>query len=107
MREWIYVDDHASAIEFIMNSVREKIINIGTGNEKRNVEVARLVLSLLGMQENMLEFVADRKGHDYRYAMDWRVLSRLGWKPEHKFEDGLQRTINWYKENEKWWKPLL
>ncbi|HLD85366.1 MAG TPA: dTDP-glucose 4,6-dehydratase [archaeon] len=107
VREWIYVDDHASAIEFIMNSVREKIINIGTGNEKRNVEVARLVLSLLGMQENMLEFVADRKGHDYRYAMDWRVLSRLGWKPEHKFEDGLQRTINWYKENEKWWKPLL
>ena len=106
VREWIYVDDHASAIEFIMNNINEKIINIGTGNEKRNIEVARLVLSFLNMPD-MLEFVAARKGHDYRYAMDWRVINKLGWKPEHKFEDGLQRTVNWYKENEKWWKPLL
>lgn len=108
VREWIFVNDHASAIDFVLNSkTHEETLNIGTGFEKRNIEIARLIVNTLGMTEDMIEFVADRKGHDYRYAMDWKLLSRLGWRPEHKFDDALQRTVNWYKENEKWWKPLL
>ncbi len=119
VREWIYVDDHASAVEFIINNWEptigdrkssfdnNNIINIGTGNEKQNIEVARFILQEFGLDKSMIDFVKDRPGHDFRYAMDWRLLRSKGWKPNVNFNEALSATIEWYKENKKWWKPLV
>ena len=108
VREWIYVDDHASAIEFIINNnFSSSIINIGTGNEKQNIEIAQFILQNFGLDKSMIEFVADRPGHDFRYAMDWNLLKKSGWRPSVNFNEALRATIDWYKENKKWWKPLL
>ncbi len=112
VREWIYVDDHASAIEFIINNwstdaIEENIINIGTGNERQNIEVAKFILESFGLDKSMLEFIEDRPGHDFRYAMDWKILRKKGWRPGTSFNEALSATIEWYRENKKWWKPLL
>lgn len=112
VRDWLYVEDHASAIDLIFHSGRSgETYNIGGFNEWRNIDVVKLLIKvtdrLLGREEgedeNLITFVNDRPGHDLRYAIDSSKLKReLGWKPSLQFEDGLERTVSWYLENKAW-----
>jgi dTDP-glucose 4,6-dehydratase len=108
VREWIHTSDHCRAIDMIMHQgVVGEVYNIGSGTEKTNLEITNLILSVFGLKEEMIERVKDRPGHDERYAIDHSKLTKeLGWKPEKDFEIGLKETIEWYKENEWWWKKL-
>jgi len=107
VREWIFTEDHCRAVEFLMEKGRPgEVYNIGTGYEKQNIETTKFILNELGFDEDMIETVKDRPGHDVRYAINSQKLRGLGWKPEVDWEEGMRRTISWYKENEAWWKPL-
>ena len=101
IRDWLYVDDHCKAIDLVFRKAPAgERYCIGGHNEKRNIEIVKLILATLGKSEDLIEFVTDRKGHDFRYAIDPSKIKReLGWEPETKFEDGIIKTINWYKEN--------
>lgn len=107
IREWIYAEDHCSAIDFILHHGKAgEVYNIGTGWEKSNLEITKLILGGLGKDEKQIEFVKDRPAHDWRYSLDSSKLRSLGWQPKYEFKDALLETIEWYKNNEKWWKPL-
>jgi dTDP-glucose 4,6-dehydratase len=109
VRDWIHVDDHNSAVvEIIEKGVSGETYLIGANGEKNNIEVFTLILEKMGKDETWLEHVKDRPGHDLRYAIDnSKLVNELGWQPQYtNFEDGLQATIDWYKQNESWWKPL-
>ena len=107
VRDWLYVLDNIEAIDFLLHNGKVgEIYNIGADNEKTNLEITKLMLKELGKDESSIEFVKDRPGHDRRYALDSTKLHKLGWKPRHKFEQALKDTIDWYKNNEKWWRPL-
>jgi len=107
-REWIHTSDHCRAIDAIIHKgVVGEIYNIGSGVEKTNYEVTKLILNELGYDEKMIEYVKDRPGHDVRYAIDHtKITAELGWKPEKSFEEGLKEIIAWYKQNEWWWKKI-
>jgi dTDP-glucose 4,6-dehydratase len=98
IRDWLYVEDHCEAIDLVFhNGVSGERYNIGGHNEKRNIDIVKLILARLGKSEDLIEFVADRKGHDYRYAIDpTKISNELGWTPKTKFEDGIVKTIDWY-----------
>lgn len=98
-RDWLFVEDHCDAIlEILMNGKVGEIYNIGGGNELKNIDVAMLVLKMLGKPENLIEFVEDRKGHDARYAIDYSKINReIGWSPKTSFEEGMRKTVDWYK----------
>jgi dTDP-glucose 4,6-dehydratase len=104
VRDWLYVEDHCKAIDLIVQrSKYGEIYNIGGHNEKNNLEIARLILSFLGKDENLITYVEDRKAHDRRYAIDPAKIGRdLGWQPGIKFEDGIKITFDWYKNNQEW-----
>ena len=110
VRDWLYVADHCRAIDLIIhdeNSVGE-VYNIGGHNEMKNIDIVKLICRELGKPETLIKFVADRKGHDLRYAIDpEKIYMRLGWLPATRFADGIKKTISWYLNNEAWWKPLL
>jgi len=107
MRDWIYVIDNCIAIEFILNKgTFGEIYNIAAGNEVTNIELTKLILRYLGKDETFIEYVKDRPGHDRRYSLDCSKMRKLGWKPKSNFEEALKETINWYKNNENWWKKL-
>ncbi len=110
VRDWLYVEDHCRAIDMIVRddaSVGE-VYNIGGHNEMRNIDIVRLICRELGKPESLIEFVADRKGHDLRYAIDpAKIYLRLGWLPETRFAEGIKKTIRWYLDNPEWWKPLM
>ena len=108
VRDWLHVDDHCRGIHLALTQGKSgEIYNIGGGRELNNLEITDLILSAMGAEKNSVEFVEDRKGHDLRYSVDWTKINReLGYKPQVPFEEGLTKTINWYRENEKWWKPL-
>ena len=107
VRDWIYVVDNCEAIDFVINNGKSgEIYNIGSGNGKNNLEITKFVLKELGKDENSIEYVKDRLGHDKRYALDSTKINKLGWKPRFQFEQALKETIKWYKSNEKWWKDL-
>jgi dTDP-glucose 4,6-dehydratase len=108
IRDWLYVEDTCSAIDLIMHKGNlGEIYNVGSANERRNIEVVKKVISLMGMGEDFIQFVHDRPGHDYRYAVDFSKLKEeLGWLPEINFDIGIEKTIRWYKSNEWWWRPL-
>jgi dTDP-glucose 4,6-dehydratase len=106
-REWIFTQDYCRAIEFIMEKGEPgEVYNIGSGAEKQNIEIAKFILKELGAGEEMIEYVKDRPGHDWRYAINSKKLRGLGWEPEVSLEEGLCRTIKWYKENGEWWKKI-
>lgn len=107
IREWLYARDHAAAIDLVLvkGGIGETYC-VG-GESKTNLEATKLILKFLGKDESQIEYVQDRLGHDFRYAIDDSKLRALGWKPEHTFEEWLEKTVNWYKENEWWWEPLL
>ena len=108
VRDWLHVDDHCRGIyQVLMNGRSGEVYNIGGGREITNNEITSLILEAMGADESFIEYVEDRKGHDLRYSVDWTKINReLGYEPQVKFEDGLRETIQWYRENEAWWKPL-
>ncbi len=108
VRDWLHVDDHCRGIySVLMNGRSGEVYNIGGGHELTNSEITSLILDAMGADENAIEYVEDRKGHDLRYSVDWSKINReLGYEPQVKFEDGLRETIQWYRDNEAWWKPL-
>ena len=108
MRDWLHVDDHCRGIYLVlMNGRSGEVYNIGGGRELTNNEITKLILEAMGANESSIEYVKDRKGHDLRYSVDWTKINReLGYEPKVKFEDGLRETIQWYRDNEAWWKPL-
>ena len=108
VRDWLHVDDHCRGIfSVLMNGRPGEVYNIGGGRELTNNEITSLILEAMGADESSIEYVEDRKGHDLRYSVDWTKINReLGYEPQVKFEDGLRETIQWYRDNEAWWKPL-
>ena len=106
IRDWLYVEDHCKAIDMVFhNGISGERYNIGGHNERRNIDIVKLILKHLGKSEDLIEHVEDRKGHDYRYAIDpTKIKNELGWYPETKFEDGIVKTIDWYLENPEWLK---
>ena len=104
IRDWLYVEDHCEAIDLVFhNGKTGERYNIGGHNEKRNIEIVKLILKRLDKPETLIEFVEDRKGHDYRYAIDpTKIKNELGWYPKTKFEDGIVKTIDWYLANPEW-----
>jgi dTDP-glucose 4,6-dehydratase len=108
VRDWLHVDDHCRGIHLALTQGKSgEIYNIGGGRELNNLEITDLILSAMGADNNSIEFVEDRKGHDLRYSVDWSKINRdLGYEPQVTFEVGLAQTITWYRQNEQWWKPL-
>lgn len=106
IREWLYVTDHAKAIDLVLQKGRVGETYLVQGEEKTNLEVTRKILQVLGLDESLIEYVEHRLGHDFRYANDGTALRELGWKPDHSFDDSLEETVRWFEENEWWWKPL-
>lgn len=109
VRDWLYVEDHCSAIDLVIRNGREgEVYNIGGHNEKTNLEVVKSILSYLGKPESLIHYVTDRPGHDMRYAIDpAKIHSELGWLPATKFEDGIKKTIDWYLNNQDWWQNII
>ncbi len=106
VRDWIYVKDHCEAIRLVLDKgEREEVYNISSGEEKTNLEVVSEILRFMD-NHDLIEFVEDRPGHDIRYSLDSSKIRKLGWKPKHSFKEGLEETVEWYLENEWWWKPL-
>jgi dTDP-glucose 4,6-dehydratase len=107
VRDWIHARDHAAGIETILRlGTPGEIYNVGGGNERENIAVARIILDELDAPAELLQHVTDRQGHDRRYALDSSKLRALGWRPEIDFEEGLRATITWYREQRAWWEPL-
>lgn len=109
VRDWLYVEDHCRAIDMILeNGKVGEVYNIGGHNERSNLDVVKTILKQLGKPESLISFVGDRKGHDLRYAIDpSKIHGELGWMPETKFDDGICQTIDWYLNNESWWKNII
>ncbi|OGE33521.1 dTDP-glucose 4,6-dehydratase [Candidatus Daviesbacteria bacterium RIFCSPLOWO2_02_FULL_41_8] len=106
IREWLHVEDHARAIDVVLQKGKPGETYLVQGEERTNLEVTKKILEILGMDESFIEFVEHRLGHDFRYANDGSALRELGWEREHNFEEWLEKTVQWFKENEWWWKPL-
>jgi dTDP-glucose 4,6-dehydratase len=108
IRDWICVQDHCTAIEKVLKKGEPgEIYNVSAGNEIPNIEIAKSILAKLNKPENLITFVEDRPGHDTRYSLDsTKIQSKLGWQPTCSFKEGLESTVQWYVENEKWWTPF-
>jgi len=108
IRDWLFVDDHCSAIDTVLHKGKNgEIYNVGGNNEKTNKYITETVLKYLDKDESFINYVADRLGHDRRYAIDaTKIKMELGWQPEYKFEQAIQKTIQWYLDNKKWWQSL-
>ena len=109
VRDWLYVEDHCRAIDLIIrNGKVGEIYNVGGHNEKTNLDVVKTVLQELGKSEDLIEFVADRLGHDRRYAIDpAKIHNELGWLPETSFTVGIKKTVKWYLDNKDWWQQIV
>ncbi len=108
VRDWLSVEDHCRAIDLIVrNGSDGEIYNVGGHNERKNIEVVKTILGILGKGEDSITFVKDRAGHDRRYAIDpTKIKNELGWYPEIKFEDGIKQTVNWYLNNKEWLESI-
>ena len=104
-RDWLHVSDHCQAIHLVLTKgTPGEIYNIGGGRELTNIELTKLIISKLNKGEDSIEFVKDRLGHDFRYSVDYsKIRQDLGYFPKVNFEDGLNKTIDWYLENRSWW----
>ena len=109
VRDWLYVEDHCRAIDLILRKGRiGESYNVGGHNEMRNIDIVRLICKKLGKPESLITYVADRKGHDMRYAIDpTKIHTELGWLPETKFADGIEKTIEWYLTHRQWWETII
>lgn len=109
VRDWLYVEDHCRAIDLIIHNGRQgEVYNVGGHNEMKNIDIVKLICRELGKSESLITYVADRKGHDQRYAIDpAKIHHELGWLPETRFADGIRMTIQWYLDNRKWWEDII
>ena len=109
VRDWLYVEDHCKAIDLIIRKGKVgEVYNVGGHNEKRNIDIVKIICKELGKPESLITHVTDRKGHDMRYAIDpTKIKNELGWYPETKFEDGIKKTIKWYLDNKSWWEEII
>jgi dTDP-glucose 4,6-dehydratase len=106
VREWLHADDHCAAIELVLrNGEPGGVYNVG-GDERENADVARRIVVLTGADESLIRHVEDRPGHDRRYALDDTRLRSLGWEPARSFDEGLAGTVEWYRDNRRWWEPI-
>ena len=105
-QDWIHVMDHSKALDLLLHKgTPGEVYNIGVDNERNNLEITKMILSIMGFGEDKIEYIQDRPGHDRRYAIDASKITALGWSPNYpreKFEQGLRETIEWYKQNTKW-----
>lgn len=108
IRDWLHVSDHASAIDLVIKKGRSgEVYNIGGHNERRNIDIVKLILHTLDKPESLIKYIEDRKGHDRRYAIDpSKITNELGWSPKYNFDTGIQHTIQWYLENKAWWERI-
>jgi dTDP-glucose 4,6-dehydratase len=107
VRDWLHVDDHCRAIDLLLErGAAGETYNVGGGNEVRNIDLTRRILSLVGRPESLIRPVQDRPGHDRRYSLDCAKLRAMGWAPQVPFEEGLRRTVDWYRAHEPWWRPI-
>ena len=106
IREWLHVEDHSRGIDVVLQKGKPGETYLLQGEERTNLEVTRKILQILGLDESYIEYVEHRLGHDFRYANDGSKIIDLGWKRQYDFEQGLEATARWYKENKWWWKPL-
>lgn len=108
IRDWLYVEDHCSAIDLVIHNGRNgEVYNIGGNNERTNLHIVRTILEQLGKPKSLIKHVQDRPGHDRRYGIDpTKMIQELGWKPKHSFETGIQETIRWYLDNKDWWTRI-
>lgn len=109
VRDWLYVEDHCSAIIKVLTEGKSgDVYNIGGNNEWYNIDIVKLILKKLGKTDDMIQYVKDRPGHDRRYAIDSsKIANELGWKPAYDFETGITLTIDWYLKNEEWWRKVM
>ena len=107
VRDFVFVEDHCRAIDLVLHEAAAgEVYNVGTGVETSGLLVAQAVLEIMGKPRGLIEFVADRPGHDYRYALDISRITKMGWEPKTDFAEGLERTVRWYEDNQEWWRPL-
>ena len=109
IRDWLYVEDHCKAVDLIVRNGRiGEVYNVGGHNEMRNIDIVKLIVRSLGKSDELITYVTDRKGHDLRYAIDpTKISNELGWLPETRFEDGIQKTIRWYLDHQDWWQEII
>ena len=109
VRDWLYVEDHCKAIDLIIHNGKiGEVYNVGGHNEMANIDIVKLILQKLGKPETLITFVEDRKGHDRRYAIDpTKIHNELGWLPDTKFADGIEKTIDWYLSHKDWWEEII
>jgi dTDP-glucose 4,6-dehydratase len=108
IRDWLHVDDHCRALDLVLKKADSgAIYNVGGGQEFTNLQLTELILNLMGKDNSSIEYVEDRKGHDFRYSVDWnKIRLDLGYSPQISFDEGLSQTIEWYIENQQWWRAL-
>ena len=107
VRDWLYVDDHCRAIQMLVdNGVNGEVYNVGGGQELENIELTRRLLVIMSKDERLIKYVKDRPGHDMRYSLNSSKLKKLGWLPKYDLNAGLRNTVDWYLQNESWWRPL-
>jgi dTDP-glucose 4,6-dehydratase len=108
VRDYIHVEDHCRAIDLVLHEgpLEDPVYNIGTGVETDGNHVANAVLEIIRKPKSLIQYVADRPGHDYRYALDVTRITDLGWEPRVTFEEGLEQTVRWYVDHPEWWRPL-
>jgi dTDP-glucose 4,6-dehydratase len=106
-RDWLHVNDHCRAVDLLIDrGVAGEVYNIGGGNQVKNLDLTHRILELVGKPTSLIKPVADRQGHDRRYSLDTSKLEATGWRPRANFEQGLAQTVAWYRENERWWRPI-
>lgn len=108
IRDWLYVEDHCSAIDLVIHEGKNgEVYNIGGNNERTNIHIVKTILEQLDKPESLIKYVEDRPGHDRRYGIDpTKTMNELGWKPKHNFESGIKATIQWYLDNKEWWSRI-
>ncbi|HOL23095.1 MAG TPA: GDP-mannose 4,6-dehydratase, partial [bacterium] len=107
VRDWLFVLDNCKAIDIILHKGKEgEVYNVAGGNERENIFIAKKILEYLGKPESLIKFVKDRPGHDRRYSISCEKIKKLGWVPEVSLEEGLRITVEWYKNNQDWWKRI-
>jgi dTDP-glucose 4,6-dehydratase len=107
IRDWLHVEDHCRALDLLIEKgTNGEVYNVGGGHEVANVDLTHMILDLVGRPRTLIRPVADRLGHDRRYSLDTAKARALGWTPRQDFGDGLRKTVEWYRANESWWRPI-
>ncbi|ANE47057.1 spore coat protein [Paenibacillus swuensis] len=109
VRDWLFVEDHCSAIDLVLHQGKNgEVYNVGGNNERPNIDIVKTILQQLGKPDSLIQYVQDRLGHDRRYGIDaTKITNELGWKPKHNFDTGIEYTIQWYLDNQEWWNRIL